>query len=590
MLKIKQIKIKNFRSIVNLNMDVERMNIFVGLNDVGKSNVLKALNLFFNGETEPKVEFDFETDYSKFAPIRKNKAKEVTISVTFAIPKHYKDNGDVVWTKVWRAEGQHYDSSADWDFAPYSKVPTLLKRVHYKYVPAVKSDNYFKLLLADLYVSIAREANGGLAEKAEEYSEALGAFTQGIGLRVQKSIGIKSDLIMPANQIDIFKELVFMTGDKSGKSITLSYRGDGIKAMHIPAILKYISEQDNRILANSAVPITTIWGYEEPENGIEMKKCFDLARELYDFSEEIQEFITTHSPGFYQLGNEKDVKVYYVHKKEDFTSQFCENMDIYDLHDKVGIMPLITPIISEKQEELRKAREMLADIKFVDKETIFVEGITDKDYLQMAISVFSPLLDKKIKEGILRIVTREENGCGTNLLVDWSVAWMHLNYTNKAIVLLDADETGAEAKAAINVAKEKYKKKTYKLKPLLLVPTEEMKIINHKIKKSIIITVEHLLSCDAWNVMKQRGWAQYRSSTELFNMFGNVLDTRKSLDYVIDELVDDEDLKETIVYWKPRDDKKRQILKFVQSEVGKGNISMIEGFRNTIIELEKEFG
>lgn len=121
MLKIKQIHIKNFRSIVNKVINVEQMNIFVGLNDAGKSNILKALNLFFNGKTEPNKEFDFDTDYSKFAPIRKNKAKEIIISIVIEIPKHYKDNQDVIWTKKWRFSGLHYDSSADWCFSAYSK-------------------------------------------------------------------------------------------------------------------------------------------------------------------------------------------------------------------------------------------------------------------------------------------------------------------------------------------------------------------------------------------------------------------------------------------------------------------------------------
>ena len=42
MLRIKQIRIKNFRSIVDLDINVDKMNIFVGLNDAGKSNILKA--------------------------------------------------------------------------------------------------------------------------------------------------------------------------------------------------------------------------------------------------------------------------------------------------------------------------------------------------------------------------------------------------------------------------------------------------------------------------------------------------------------------------------------------------------------------
>lgn len=81
MLRIKQIRIKNFRSIVDLDINVDKMNIFVGLNDAGKSNILKALNLFFNNETEPGCAFDFETDYSKYAPVRKKKAKEIEISI-----------------------------------------------------------------------------------------------------------------------------------------------------------------------------------------------------------------------------------------------------------------------------------------------------------------------------------------------------------------------------------------------------------------------------------------------------------------------------------------------------------------------------
>ena len=44
------------------------MNIFVGMNDVGKSNVLKALNLFFNGQTDYNVDFDFKKDFSYLFP------------------------------------------------------------------------------------------------------------------------------------------------------------------------------------------------------------------------------------------------------------------------------------------------------------------------------------------------------------------------------------------------------------------------------------------------------------------------------------------------------------------------------------------
>ena len=61
---IHSIRIKNFRSIKNEYLEAKDMNIFVGLNDAGKSNVLKALNLFFCGETDYKTPFDFQRDFT----------------------------------------------------------------------------------------------------------------------------------------------------------------------------------------------------------------------------------------------------------------------------------------------------------------------------------------------------------------------------------------------------------------------------------------------------------------------------------------------------------------------------------------------
>lgn len=73
-----------------------------------------------------------------------------------------------------------------------------------------------------------------------------------------------------------------------------------------------------------------------------------------------------------------------------------------------------------------------------------------------------------------------------------------------------------------------------------------------------------------------------------FRIFKNVLDIKKSLDSIIDESVNNKDMKDTIIYLMPKDEKKDKILKLAQSEVKNGNISVIEGFRNTIIQLEKE--
>ena len=52
-MKIKEVHIENFRSIANLDISCSNLMILVGRNSVGKSNVLMALDLFFN--TSDKV-------------------------------------------------------------------------------------------------------------------------------------------------------------------------------------------------------------------------------------------------------------------------------------------------------------------------------------------------------------------------------------------------------------------------------------------------------------------------------------------------------------------------------------------------------
>ena len=49
---IERITIKKFRSIVDSTFYASNITVFVGENDVGKSNILKALNLFFNNQTD----------------------------------------------------------------------------------------------------------------------------------------------------------------------------------------------------------------------------------------------------------------------------------------------------------------------------------------------------------------------------------------------------------------------------------------------------------------------------------------------------------------------------------------------------------
>ena len=74
---IEKIEIKHFSSFdggkdqTKVKIDsLKDLNIFSGANDFGKSNVLRALNLFFYDEISPGVKFNKTRDFSKIVSNR----------------------------------------------------------------------------------------------------------------------------------------------------------------------------------------------------------------------------------------------------------------------------------------------------------------------------------------------------------------------------------------------------------------------------------------------------------------------------------------------------------------------------------------
>lgn len=48
-MKIRKIKVKNFRSLQDVDIGLSDLNIFVGQNNSGKTNLFEAIDFFFNG-------------------------------------------------------------------------------------------------------------------------------------------------------------------------------------------------------------------------------------------------------------------------------------------------------------------------------------------------------------------------------------------------------------------------------------------------------------------------------------------------------------------------------------------------------------
>src|SRR3546814_4079814 len=86
--------IQGFRSIADESLNqLDGHTEFIGKNSSGKSNVLRALNLFFNGETSPGLPVNFDVDLH-FRPSRRQK-KIIEVTVGFSLPVGFRLRRDL---------------------------------------------------------------------------------------------------------------------------------------------------------------------------------------------------------------------------------------------------------------------------------------------------------------------------------------------------------------------------------------------------------------------------------------------------------------------------------------------------------------
>src|SRR5690606_945274 len=136
-------------------------------------------------------------------------------------------------------------------------------------------------------------------------------------VNITTSLGFDTRLALPRDLSHIFERLDFLSGEKS---VSLNNRGDGIKARHIPLILRFMADKKAALQRRGGSPISSIWAYEEPENNLEIGSAVQLADELLGVARSgtAQIILTTHSPAFYDLGQrEESVSLNFVARTAD---------------------------------------------------------------------------------------------------------------------------------------------------------------------------------------------------------------------------------------------------------------------------------
>lgn len=372
---ITKIEIRKFRSIKSLTstLSPSDLNIFVGQNDQGKSNLLRALNLFFNGETDVGQKFRFSDDYCYHANKGKGTAEEVKIDVYIKPRKPFKSPEIVKWSKQWKKDGSvveiMVDASTSKELPIKNNVRKWLEKLRYRYVPAIKGGEYFNSLMGELHDVLNAVHEDILKSQGQGFISGIQQITKDITSELSQQIGIANTIQVPSDFRVLFSNLDF--GSTLGENTYhLKQRGDGIKVRHIPVILKYMAEQERNISIPGFVKPDTIWGFEEPENNLELRYAFELAESFQKYSKDIQIFLTTHSPAFYALDKTEVDKVKTFFVSQDGSG--CTNLKVVsknetdDIHEQMGLLPIITPYLTkiiEKEAEIESHKKIIESLQ-----------------------------------------------------------------------------------------------------------------------------------------------------------------------------------------------------------------------------------
>ncbi|MDZ4108419.1 MAG: AAA family ATPase [Brevundimonas sp.] len=403
---IRRIEISYLRSLYTAVLDRPGdMNVVFGRNDSGKSNLLRALNLFFNEETEPgRGEIDFDLDFSD---IRREAAKAakgrqfIAIRVDFSVPQNYRPSlGQTVSIKrQWNIDGDMTETlPRGLSKGSRIQLTRFLNQIDFTYIPAIKDLNVFGDLIERMYAATAESS--GFETATDTFVDAIRSQTSGLSEGLSKLFGSTTRLAAPTDMGLLFRSLDFAHGD-DGHSL-LRQKGDGVKARHLPELLRYINE-------NESGKKFFVWGFEEPENSLDLGAADAEAERFAVIAarSDTQVFITSHSPAFYLSNSDQtktDIRRVFISKQRandegpDPVAPKNAISVIDDLTDAEARMKeaslLQLPYLIRQWGELKKERDDLeregnslrAKLEALTVPTVFVEGRHDKAFLEAAFA------------------------------------------------------------------------------------------------------------------------------------------------------------------------------------------------------------
>lgn len=535
---ITRVKVVNFRSLVNVDINLSNYTAFVGLNDSGKSNLLRALNLFFNNQTDLDHPLIFNQDYSQNAKAIHKKAKQIEIEIEFTPPKNYKYKGQVIWKKTFRADSNQPNTEKIYrkdggEFEKNSKIAYWVRHIEFEYIPAIRGKSYFSILKRRLYYTLAATVAPKLDGASRTFLLDLRKEVKKIESESQRLLQLQTEFTLPKDLGQLFEALDFDAADHHVRT-SLQYRGDGIQGRHIPIILKFLADQRKSLSAKGKPVPETIWGFEEPENNLELIKQMEMAKEFEENSKSIQILLSTHSPAFYSIG--KKIGGIKVAVRENGATSFENDFPAAGIDESLGLMPFIEPYLDQAINERRELIEQISVLKkdtlLKNKPCLYVEGPTDKSIITAGFQVLG--LNQNFE-----IHAKPGSGGGVNWIKGYCIARAAMtDLLEKTGALFDDDQAGNNAAKEISRHTESIGREN-RIKMFFVGKKSSHNEIR-LIKKSgirIPYSIEEICGNSAWEHAASKGWLIDRD-TLMRDNHHKVL-AHENLNSVIVKLIED---------------------------------------------------
>lgn len=390
---LKRVQIENLRSCRRTVLaDCGEFNVVVGPNNSGKSNILRALSLFFNDEVEPGAPLDLTRDFGG----RQKTKRQVSITVELEFPDYFGRNKR--YQQLMASVGRTCSIRRTWSLGEPSGQPELVRSgsghlgdpeaaadilslVQFRFVPAHRDParllreeepGIIWELARRFKTSQSRRASGtrALDELLPAVGESAGAYLAGVSDELSRQVrGVESVSAVTADDIAaLIRILGYRFELSGGLTLDSALQGSGVQTS---LLFQMLALSDTAFSKYFGTKQGVVWVVEEPEcflhTALECEVGDFFARSAEEPRRRFQIFASTHSDIMMQYAHQG----YLVTLEEGFSvARPRRGRELVERAASSGIARLEHALLWRRTQPV-----------------VLVEGKSDRQYLEKAAEV-----------------------------------------------------------------------------------------------------------------------------------------------------------------------------------------------------------